>query len=190
MKKMFFVLFILFMFLSHLHAVDFRNTGIFGSSFNYQANQELWEGALDLMQRTEYYSSLCGKDILYFNYDNYPTIGINKAFSFGAAIFLFQFYDDSLEMDGDEDIYVINMEGNYFTETRTSVDSSVDRTINAGIGFALFESLGLNYTLNWVANSIEEDYTTITSYRSNEKSRQTQSNHVKSFVNNGVFNNE
>ena len=169
MRKILIILLILTIITTYAYTVNFTDTYIFGTSFNYQANQNLWEGALDIMQRTEDYSKLYKQDILYFNYDNYATIGINKNLFLGPVVLLFQYNDNSVTQDSDEDVSIIN-DSTTVSETKTDIDATVDRTINIGIGMGLFKKIGVSYALNWWQTNTETEYTTVTSERSNAKS--------------------
>ena len=128
---------LILVFSSYIYSVNFKNTIIFGNSFTYQANQYLWEGALDIMERTEYYDRLHNNDIFYINYNIYPTIGINKSTAFGSALLLFQYYDDSIELDDDEKVTAINQELNNITEKKTDIDADIDTIFKAGIGLSI-----------------------------------------------------
>ncbi len=191
MKNIFLSLFILIFFLtsSLIYAVDFKTTTAFDDSFSYQANQNLWEGAIDILQRTEYYDMLVENDLFYLHYDYSPTIGINKNLFFGPFILLFNYSDVSSKGDDDDDVSIINNSTSGITETKTKIDSNIYRDINIGIGAYLFNTIGINYTLKWQQINTEKKYITTTSDRSNSKSWITQTEDYFKLSNDGIFNN-
>ncbi len=201
MKK--FILFLLIALLttSYIYGatstLSINDTYRFGKSFNYQANQNLWTGALDEMQRTEDYNKLYDINTIYFKYGTAPTMwwssfdtptfGFSKSLPFGVGILLLQYTDESTDGDNDDDVHIINSSENSVTEIKTDTDLNVNRLIKAGIGMGFMEMVGVNYILELLENKTEDKYTTTTSDRSNSLSWITRTEDVSLLTNSSTF---